>query len=287
MLTAVDLKEIRALVKSHMDALTLLSFGSDVAAIDPEDVRALVDSGILDPAAIGALDPVTDLYALGFLSRRIAEAGIEPSTLTIDAFRDTIAKNPMPLTSIEQAAIDYANAHAGQYAVGFGDARASDVMNAVLEDEARARIREQTAEAIAGRETPGALASRLGEVSQDWDRDWSRVAATEMQDAHNQGYADSMERDFGADVRVSMVTNPDACQKCLEMFLDGDNRPKVFRLSQLRANGTNKGRKQKEWLPTLGPLHPWCHCVPVYLPDGMVLDASFHLTRAPKETEAE
>ena len=36
--------------------------------------------------------------------------------------------------------------------------------------------------------------------------------------------------------------------------------PKVFKLSELIGNGTNYGKKQADWVATLGIIHPYCQC---------------------------
>ncbi len=51
------------------------------------------------------------------------------------------------------------------------------------------------------------------------------------------------------------------CPDCRRLFLE-DGAPRVFPLSELRANGTNVGVKRANWKPVLGPVHPWC------LPEG-------------------
>jgi hypothetical protein len=274
-----DLETLRALVKDHMTALSLISLGPETAQVDPADVKRLVDAGILDPAAVGALDPVADMYLLGFASRKLEQLGIDPHEVTIETFRQFVTDNPLPLSTTEEAAIEYARTRAGQYAVGFGDAHASEVVNAVLDEQAKTMIREQTAESIAARETPGALASRLGHESEDWARDWSRIAHTEMKDAQSHGYAESLKKDFGpaTGIRVARLPNADACPKCRELYLVRNAKPRIFTLAELEANGTNKGRKQKEWLATLGPIHPWCACETVFVPNGFELDPDGHI----------
>ena len=51
------------------------------------------------------------------------------------------------------------------------------------------------------------------------------------------------------------------CSSCRRAYLNNDGTPKIFKLSELEANGTNIGKKQKDWLPTLGMMHPSCRCL--------------------------
>ena len=53
-----------------------------------------------------------------------------------------------------------------------------------------------------------------------------------------------------------------ACKHCIKAYLTGgiDSEPKIFKLSELRANGTNIGKKPEAWLPVIGGMHPHCRC---------------------------
>ena len=59
------------------------------------------------------------------------------------------------------------------------------------------------------------------------------------------------------------------CDYCRKFYLEPDGvTPKVYKMSELVANGSNYGRKAAEWTPTLGATHPNERCELVELPDG-------------------
>lgn len=62
------------------------------------------------------------------------------------------------------------------------------------------------------------------------------------------------------------------CKFCIKFYTTNGigSKPRIFKLADLMANGTNIGRRQKDWLPTVGPVHPFCRCVLNYLPDDYV-----------------
>ena len=69
------------------------------------------------------------------------------------------------------------------------------------------------------------------------------------------------------------------CSACRKAYLNSDGTPKIFKLSELEANGTNIGKKQKDWLPTLGMMHPSCRCLLQefeFLPDTTFSDYEFN-----------
>ena len=55
------------------------------------------------------------------------------------------------------------------------------------------------------------------------------------------------------------------CEYCKSAYLNSDGSAKIFKLSQLQANGTNIGLKPEFWKPTLIVLHLNCRCVLQYL----------------------
>ena len=108
---------------------------------------------------------------------------------------------------------------------------------------------------------------RLREKTNDWERDWHRVAHTEMWSAKCQGEVEAIlqgESPFSndkGDTEVYCKPGPNACPKCKQMYLERDGvTPKVFKLSQLISNGSNYGKKQADWKPCVPPLHPNCMC---------------------------
>lgn len=74
------------------------------------------------------------------------------------------------------------------------------------------------------------------------------------------------------------------CRHCIRLFLTGGigSRPKVFKLSELRANGTNIGKKVADWKPTESTVHPFCRCEIKFLPQGWVWDEQEGRFRASK-----
>ena len=129
----------------------------------------------------------------------------------------------------------------------------------------------------------------LREKTGDWERDWNRVAHTEMWDAKLQGEAEAImnnESPFsneGGETLVYKRPAPNACGKCKQVYLEKDGvTPKVFRLADLLANGNNYGKKQADWVPTLGTLHPNCMCTLNVMPKDTEFDSQGNLVFKPK-----
>jgi len=110
--------------------------------------------------------------------------------------------------------------------------------------------------------TVGGLRQALRDMTEDANRNWSRVAITETANALGLGSidrvtAENKDKDI-AEVYVFRIPVDDAalCKKCKQFYLDTDRSPVVYRLSTLLANGTNNGKKMDNWRPVATATHP-------------------------------
>lgn len=106
------------------------------------------------------------------------------------------------------------------------------------------------------------IARELRDEFQDYSRDYQRIVRTTISDSISHGAANAMRdrnKDKGTDeIYVYKVVVKDAalCDFCRRFYLNPDGTPKIYKLSELVANGTNYGKKQSMWLPVLGVTHP-------------------------------
>jgi hypothetical protein len=114
--------------------------------------------------------------------------------------------------------------------------------------------------------TLGKLKQKLKDTSGDGNRDWTRIAVTEMSNAIGIASVDRIVSDnLGADlddVYVFRITVKDAktCKWCRRFYNDSDGSPKLYKLSTLLDNGSNYGKKTDGWLPVIGATHPNERC---------------------------
>jgi hypothetical protein len=175
---------------------------------------------------------------------------------------------PLPLTTTEQAAIDYAQRHAGARLRPLFTRLASQLETRVLDAE-RAAVRYRVPHALAARRSHVHLASLLAHDAQSWERDWRRVARTELQDAWNHGALMALlarhEAPVGEgelpsipDVLVYKIPAQTACEHCLRLWLEPDGAPRIYHLPDVLAHASNEGRPAREWTAQVGPIHPNC-----------------------------
>lgn len=99
-----------------------------------------------------------------------------------------------------------------------------------------------------------------------------RDFTTTLTDVVNNAAVDSATTDVTVaaapgDVKAykEVINDSSLCPWCQAFYTNRDGSPKIFRLAELQANGSNEGRPKSAWLPTVGPTHPRCRCQLHYL----------------------
>ncbi len=270
------LADIRGIVSDYHLAFVATQVGPGF--VSAADIQRLIDSGILPQGMAMTYQPgphelpapaaevIADAYNYGISMGRDPRLRGVASVLGLDPWR---SKHGEPeLSSQELAAQQWASTNAANTITGLGNRLAGDFTTAAIESdgELRARfqadVRQELDMNIERQESWRKLASDLGNRTQDWSRDFKRIAATEKQQAMQQGLAAGLiEREGDPDeIMVAKQPSAGACERCVALhYTAGEGSPlRIFKLSELQANGTNVGKKQGAWLPTIGPLHPWC-----------------------------
>lgn len=288
--TPAQLETIKQIVRDYHSAFAAGMFGHDT--LPAGDVQRLMDAGVMpqDLAYIfqpapGELPPpverITDLaYQYGAILAK-PEQQKAARGMTADQFRAHLEKTRPELNPVERQAMAFARFNAAEHVRGMGDRISLEVGTMVRDADAEQRrrymgtIQRELEDKIDKRKTWRELASEIGHATGDWSRDMQRVAATENQFAMQEGYARELAQGRDpAEVRVFKRPSPDACPDCVRLHLTAGqgSAPRVFKLEELMANGTNVGRKRAAWKPTVGPVHPWCACEMNELPAGWGFD---------------
>ena len=266
LLTPEQLQKVQKIVEKHHNAFIVSAIGPE--AVDPAVLQELEQAGLIE----GHLNSVEQAYLygqlLGVLQNKAA------ASMSFDAFQKYVRKNPIPLSVPEQRAVKFAQLNAAGYLKGLGNKVNQQTGNILIEADAKLRAklekitRDKTAQNIAKRETAKQLKSDLGWASEDWTRDWDRIAVTEKQTAMQTGLADHIAKRYGEDALVAKRVMPDSCRHCSRLYDGPDGNPRIFPLSVLVANGTNVGKKSAEWQAVIGTVHPHCQCQLIHVPAG-------------------
>lgn len=273
--SAATVAELRRRISDHFMGYLVDVYGP--ATVPQPDLDRLVLLGIIDAEAASAIrrDYLEDAFIAGMLAARLSDVGLTVTGYSEAEIAAELLREPIILSAKDREAIEWARQGAAQNARHLGE-RAVQMGESVVttyNEEQRAideaEIKDATAEAKAGRRGAKWLRGELGRRLDMYEQDLDRIASTELQDVENEGAARGILNKHGGDASVCKIPNPKACQKCRELYVDGDGNPKVFRLVDLIANGTNVGRKREDWLAVVGTTHPWCACVLRRIPPGM------------------
>lgn len=193
---------------------------------------------------------------------------------------------PQGLKPFEVYGYQQAIKYAGEYARGLGQQMGYDLEQTVREEwneetilqevdpELRAQkielIREETAKEFLEFKDARALARRLADKTGEYVRDWERIARTELQAVYNDARVISGVEDFGSEAQIARIHEAGACDDCIRLCGDSQN-PEVFTVQQLYDNGTNVGKRRRDWKATIFPIHPNCRCDTVVVPPGFTI----------------
>lgn len=258
---------IASIVNRHHLAFRLALLGASEDA-PLASVEALVASGAVSVAQLagwtvpGMRHAVDAFLFLQLVARQMegAEPGARSRSLEqwatiIDEHLDTVDSPQRLLSPRDAVAHAAALSRAGDFAVGVGQ-------------DVAAEIKELTAKAVENRWSAAELAQELAHRSGVFVHNWHRIAQTELQGAYNEGRTYTALDGYGQDAQIARFPESGACGHCLRLFIK-DGVPRVFPVEELAANGTNVGRKPADWLPTIWPVHPHCHCDVITVPPGM------------------
>ena len=149
-------------------------------------------------------------------------------------------------------------------------------------------IRNEAIKTMEERRGVRSMVSNLGHQTGDWSRDFGRIAEYILHQAFDEGRAALYEREGGKDVLVYKDVYPGACKHCVNLYLTAGigSEPIVFKLSVMRSNGTNIGRKPKDWKPVIGNTHPFCRCTLNEFQQGYIWDDKTRRFKFPENYES-
>lgn len=277
------IEEIRRIIQKHYSRLVVSVLGRDV--LSPEELQQLEAMGI-DTSNNDSL--MSAVYYHNFINHPIDE--ISPGSV-----EDMKAQQSVQGLKPQGEAHDYTVQNINDKTKQYIEKLKLDVMTRVegiirdnndsyKMDALQNLDRTDIMDELTKESTIGRLKQKLKDTSGDGNRDWNRIAVTEMSNAIGIASVDRIVSDnVGADldeVYVFRITVKDAktCKWCRRFYDDHDGSPKLYKLTTLLDNGSNYGKKTDSWNPVVGATHPNERCSqmielkPGYrlLPDGSV-----------------
>ena len=261
-LTKDQLKKIEKVIRDRMLRFTYETVGE--APLTDAEIASLKEAGVIR----GSVRHLTgEAYTIGKVVALMDKAEARDMGFT-GIMKLAKERKFIETTAVEKQAMDWAATHTGQYIKGLTDDMIRDATTVASRAASTAirAVQDEVISTIKNRKTISELKTALYDVLDDKGRDWLRIASTEMTSAIQQGIYAEIRENYGADQYVYKRPAADACPHCRRLYLKADGTPKIFKLSELTQS--NIGRKVATWEATIGPVHPWCQCQLLVLPDG-------------------
>lgn len=281
--TFQQIKDIISILQRHQFVFIASQLG--VQYLTQPQIDILIASGIDLNAFKNSKGIIEQAFLFGVLSESLGDD--RAKKMNYQQFLKFIKSgNFVPLTAEEEFALEQIKNRAYTDITGLGNRIVQGTSNAVIKANIKEqvkiqkKIKDKAAEAVKYRKSAAQLASDLGHATNDWERDWLRIAYYVLHEAYNYGRARSIFREHGEDAEVYFDVYKGACHHCKELYLedseDENSRPIVFKLKDILENGNNIGRKAKDYLPTVSPIHPYCRCTLVHRDPKFDWDDEMH-----------
>ena len=242
--------------------------------VSREELRDLIRSGWIKGTEKVA-SPVLTSYLL--TNKQTTEAHLNEAQIMEDDEDVERAKNARPIVASssspqaktsQRAALDFLERTMGRYIDKSTDQLTADIMSSV--EGALMPIidrREGAAiyEALQDKDLYSKnLRGLLNDKVENWQYRWRTIIGTELNRASNWGAMDAILANNPAmgphELMVYKQGNKPghgACKYCAKFwYLEDGITPRVYLMSELAANGSNIGRKAKDWMPTVDSTHP-------------------------------
>lgn len=286
--SASQVADMLSILRRH--ELVFIAAQLGVEFLTPEDKALLLAAGIDVDGYTNSQGILEHAFLFGMLAEAIGSK--RAKGMNYKQFKRFLrSKNFIPLTDEEELALDNVKQRAYTDITNLSNRMAGAFRNVVLRNNAEQLllaqkiVRDKAVKAVELRQGATKLASELGHAAEDWSTDWLRVSYYILHEAYNTGRAQSILKQYGEDAEVYFDVLKKACKMCRKLYLvdpeDPDSMPIVFKLKDLIANGNNIGRRQAEWLPTIGPIHPFCRCILNHRPAGYDWDSELRAFATP------
>lgn len=272
-------------IKELLDIISFTHtlFIVDNVGVDPltEDDRTLLRKFKIDPDKFdkSKYTPFQAAYLFGKLSQLLGDKNAKKLNYN-DLKKYVRNLQYEPLSEDEQYAYRIAQQRTYGHIKDLENRVKQTVNGIVVESSSKIRadyeklISKEIKRAVKERQVAADIVSSIGNKTQDWGRDLGRIAETELQAVYELGRAEQIAKQSGWDAKVYKDVFAGACRHCIRLFLTAGigSKPKIFELKELIANGSNVGKKVDDWNPTVPPIHPFCRCLLVQVPNNRVWD---------------
>lgn len=230
----------------------------------PKDIE-LLNKYDINPHKL--YSPLSDKLVSSFHLGMLAEAlGLkEAMGWSMDDLHEYLKTNPLTLNHRQSFVLNSVKGQSFADIKGLGGRIFHDV-NSILTSNTRKNqekfLHEEIEQGVLDGDTVRNIANEISSKTGDWSRNFDRIVEYVSNTAYQEGKAEYIQSVYGDDAWVWKRVYESACKHCIGLYLTAGlgSEPILFKLSELRGNGTNIGRPVEKWRPVVGSTHPHCRC---------------------------
>ncbi len=266
MLTVSQIQELLDIINKNGVMFIAKTIGPNY--LTGAEIELLKSSGI-NPNAYYSLtsDLINTSFQFGLISDVIAQS--EAKKMSFKDLKQALSKGKyIPLTMRERFTLEsikkqYLGDIKGHQGRIFSDI--NDIISVAEKNNRKAYenvIRDEVMTGTLEGKSTNEISREIAHKTGDWSRNFGRIVEFMSHQAFDEGRAALYERMNGEDALVFKHVYNDACMHCIRLYLTAGlgSQPIIFKLSKLRENGSNIGRKTSDWLAVVGSTHPHCRC---------------------------
>lgn len=271
-----EIAELIQIINRRQIVFIAEQFGK--AVLTKEEIETLVNNGV--PVASIPTEGVLDTaFKFGILSEAIGDK--RAKGMNLEQFKRFLASGEfVPLNAREQFVLNSIKTQSLADIRGLGGKMTQEFARIASDPKLSVRqnyeqiIRDKAALAVEKRKSVKWMVSEIGHTTEEWGRDFDRIADYTLHRAYDEGRAASIEREGGENALVYKHVQQGACKHCIRLYLTAGmgSQPKLFKLSELIKNGTNIKVKVEDWKPIIGATHPYCRCTLMEYQEGYEWD---------------
>lgn len=276
-LTRAQVEKIAGIIEQHTTWFAWRVYGKN--AVSKKAIAELKAKGVL-PMDV-SVQSIKYAYVLGKLEAVLKES--EYKNLTWSELEEAARGRYTPVDHLQIDAAEFTTMTqfrrlGDDIKAGLYSSLARTTSKKLSEIQVKGEIKDVVQAGVELSRSYQEVARDLVNQLKEPNRNWTRVAATEMHAARQKGIAiaiiqgeDVYEDAEGEDSFVAVVHDDDACDDCKRIYNDPKTgHPRILRLKELLANeGTNYQRPWRQNAqPVVPPLHPHCYGRLRYIPPG-------------------
>lgn len=271
MLNPNQIRQILDIIKLNNLVYFVGTVGHDT--LNQWDREFLEQNGVDLSKFEGEFTPFEQMFYFGRLSQVLSDS--QAKELNYNDLLQYVKKGQYePLNSREQRQLKISKEKTYNHIKSLNNRQEVEIAGIISDEAAKQIVKEEIEKGVLGRDSISNISNEIGKRTGQWNKDLQRIVDTEYNNIFQEGRAQEIMDEEGANALVFKEVYPLACRHCVSAYLTNGigSKPKVFKLQELIDNGTNVGKKVSDWKPVISSMHPHCRCNLKHLPPNQEWD---------------